>query len=362
VRLVWLVDPEERTVRGYSGSGGQEHARCFPNPERGRYSAWICPAARRAVHAYSISRGKASGRNKDPLSPCTRGRGVGGEGRRSSTALSSTGLAPPPHPQPLSPEYRERGEKKTRRSPKKAFARPCFKSTVHILYISRDKLFPRRILIFHPLGLDSPLSRSYPALCNKCFIGGEMDAQQAARNPGGDSHLDGTYVPAPTAYRPGRSGGGDVGRNWRDHFCRFSIPPIPGRFGTVWGCVFAGATLATCLGTVRRGLECGERIWSRQARAVLLALLPSFFAACVLTAFFFARAEQPVASRGVDALLRQGALATATYAPSFIRWLGVLFLLFGAVTFGSRAELGCLHDGPGVRFWARRPGSGAAPG
>src|SRR5262249_39355014 len=59
----------------------------------------------------------------------------------------------------------------------------------------------------------------------------------------------------------------------------------PWHFGVVWGVVFAGSLLATTLGTVLRGRQQGERIWSRQARAVVLALAPSLFAALALTVF-----------------------------------------------------------------------------
>src|SRR5438552_19058083 len=48
----------------------------------------------------------------------------------------------------------------------------------------------------------------------------------------------------------------------------------PATFGVVWSVVFAGSLLATCIGTVLRSRERGERLWSRQARAVLLALTP----------------------------------------------------------------------------------------
>src|SRR5262249_39759901 len=63
----------------------------------------------------------------------------------------------------------------------------------------------------------------------------------------------------------------------------------PWQFGSVWAAVFAGSLLATCIGSVLRSRERGERLWSRQARAVLLALTPSLFASLVLTAFFFVR-------------------------------------------------------------------------
>src|SRR5437016_2926407 len=56
----------------------------------------------------------------------------------------------------------------------------------------------------------------------------------------------------------------------------------PWQFGAVWAAVFAGSLLATCTSTILRGRACGERVWSRQARAVLAALVPSVFAAFVL--------------------------------------------------------------------------------
>src|SRR5438067_6822180 len=56
-------------------------------------------------------------------------------------------------------------------------------------------------------------------------------------------------------------------------------PADPAHFGVVWGLVFAGSLLASCVGTVTRGREVGERVWSRQARAVVLALAPSLAAA-----------------------------------------------------------------------------------
>jgi hypothetical protein len=71
---------------------------------------------------------------------------------------------------------------------------------------------------------------------------------------------------------------------------------------------------------------------SRQARAVVLALAPSLFAALVLTVFFFARGWH-LWLPGVWMLCYgQGALATAAYAPASIRWLGVSVLLLGPVT------------------------------
>lgn len=109
-------------------------------------------------------------------------------------------------------------------------------------------------------------------------------------------------------------------------------PENPWHFGGVWGGVFAGSLIATCVSAVFRGRERGERVWSRQARAVLFALLPSLFAALVLTVFFFGHGEH-LWLPGVWMLCYgQGALATATYAPAAIPRLGILVLLLGALT------------------------------
>jgi hypothetical protein len=106
----------------------------------------------------------------------------------------------------------------------------------------------------------------------------------------------------------------------------------PAIFAAVWGLVFAGSLLATCTGTVLRGRERGERVWSRQTRAVVLALTPSVFAAGVLTVFFFARGLH-LWLPGVWMLCYgQGALATSAYAPSPIRWLGIAMLPAGGLT------------------------------
>lgn len=107
----------------------------------------------------------------------------------------------------------------------------------------------------------------------------------------------------------------------------------PWTFGSVWGMVFCGSLLATAIGTVFRGRELDERVWSRQARAVAAALSPSLFAALALTVFFFVRVGTGyLYLPGIWMLCYgQGALATATYAPTPIRVLGVLTLLAGAL-------------------------------
>jgi hypothetical protein len=106
----------------------------------------------------------------------------------------------------------------------------------------------------------------------------------------------------------------------------------PWQFGLVWLVVFIGSLLATALSAAWRSKERGELVWSRQARAVLLALTPALFAALVLSILFFAW-ERHLWLPGIWMLCYgQGALATSAYAPEPIRWLGVSVLLLGAVT------------------------------
>jgi len=114
----------------------------------------------------------------------------------------------------------------------------------------------------------------------------------------------------------------------------FLDPTNPWYFGCVWAVVFSGSLVATLIGTVLRGRERGERVWSRPARTVLLALTPSLFAAMILTLFFFGRGgEEFLWLPGIWMLCYgQGALATAAYAPRPIRSLGVAALLLGGVT------------------------------
>ena len=109
-------------------------------------------------------------------------------------------------------------------------------------------------------------------------------------------------------------------------------PRDPVVFGCVWAMVFASSLLVTALSTISRSRERGERVWSRPARAVSLALAPSLLAALILSVCFFAW-EMHLWLPGVWMLCYgQGALATSTYAPSPIRWLGIAVLACGGMT------------------------------
>ena len=114
-------------------------------------------------------------------------------------------------------------------------------------------------------------------------------------------------------------------------FC-FLDAADPVSFASVWGFVFASSLTGSIVGTMLRGREVGERVWTRQTRMVLLALAPSLAAAAALTVFFFGRGEH-LWLPGVWMLCYgQGALATSAYAPAGIRWLGAAMLGLGALT------------------------------
>jgi hypothetical protein len=158
-----------------------------------------------------------------------------------------------------------------------------------------------------------------------------MDAAQAARN----LELIRTLMERTTQYqlltaRAGLAAGSLAGLGALAFLMLDAANPW--HFGAVWAAVFAASFLATCIGTVMRGRERGERIWSRQARAVLLALTPSLFAALILSAFFFERGDH-LWLPGVWMLCYgQGAMATSAYAPAPIRSLGLGTLFMGGLT------------------------------
>jgi hypothetical protein len=110
-------------------------------------------------------------------------------------------------------------------------------------------------------------------------------------------------------------------------------PADPAPFAAIWGLVFAGSLLATVVGTSLRGRQRGERVWSRQTRAVLLALAPALASALVLTVTFFARGEHLLLPGVWMLCYGQGALATSAYAPPAIRGLGAAMLGAAALTF-----------------------------
>ncbi|HLJ96679.1 MAG TPA: hypothetical protein VKU02_26135 [Gemmataceae bacterium] len=158
-----------------------------------------------------------------------------------------------------------------------------------------------------------------------------MDARQAARN----LEVIRTLMERTCQYqlltaRAGLAAGSLAGAGAIAFF--FLDPESAWQFGITWALVFFGSLLSATISIILRGRQRGERVWSRPARAVLLALAPSVFAAMAFSVFFFARGEH-LWLPGVWMLCYgQGALATSAYAPSPIRWLGLAVLLLGCLT------------------------------
>src|SRR6266446_3946067 len=103
-----------------------------------------------------------------------------------------------------------------------------------------------------------------------------MDARQAARN----LEVIRTLMERTCQYqlltaRAGLAAGTLAGTGALLFFRLEAENPI--HFGVVWAAVFAGSILAITISTILRGRQRSERVWSRQARTVVLALTPSLF-------------------------------------------------------------------------------------
>lgn len=103
-------------------------------------------------------------------------------------------------------------------------------------------------------------------------------------------------------------------------------------FGVVWTAVFAVAFAGHLLITFGRARQRGEPVWSRQARTVLLAVLPSFGVGLTLTVLM-GRLDRLDLLPGLWLMLYGcGALATSFFAPRSIAWLGATCLAVGFVS------------------------------
>jgi hypothetical protein len=108
-------------------------------------------------------------------------------------------------------------------------------------------------------------------------------------------------------------------------------PANPASFGVVWALVFLGSLEATIGEVVVRGRRNGEPLWSRQARTVVGALAPALVSALFITVWLAGRGEH-LWLPGVWLLCYgQGALATSSYAPAPIRWMGGSAIVLGGI-------------------------------
>ena len=108
--------------------------------------------------------------------------------------------------------------------------------------------------------------------------------------------------------------------------------PAAVNFAVTWATVFAVAFTANAVLTFTRARQRGERVWSRQARTVALALLPAFLAAVVVSVVL-GRLDRLDLLPGLWLLLYGcGAAATSFFAPRSIAWLGAACFTIGAVS------------------------------
>lgn len=120
---------------------------------------------------------------------------------------------------------------------------------------------------------------------------------------------------------------------------RFNTPFLP-----TWLGVLLAASASTVLFTAALHRANGEPLWTRQARTVTFALLPSLVTALILTAVL-SRVGQQSLLPGVWMLMwGVGALAMSFFTPRVISALGVTFLLAGTVTLstGIRDDALCM--------------------
>ena len=103
-------------------------------------------------------------------------------------------------------------------------------------------------------------------------------------------------------------------------------------FAVVWSVVFAVAFAAHLLVTFGRAHRRGEPVWSRQARTVLLAVLPSLVVSLAITVLMWRLDRLDLLPALWLLLYGCGALATSFFAPRSIAWLGVTCLAIGIIS------------------------------
>jgi hypothetical protein len=114
----------------------------------------------------------------------------------------------------------------------------------------------------------------------------------------------------------------------------FHLLPLDPRtsFTLVWSVVFAVALAGHLLFTFGRARQRGEPVWSRQARTVLLAVLPNFIAALAVTTLIWRLGRLDLLPALWVLFYSCGALATSFFAPRSIAWLGATCLAIGIVS------------------------------
>jgi hypothetical protein len=102
-------------------------------------------------------------------------------------------------------------------------------------------------------------------------------------------------------------------------------------FAVVWSAVFAVAFAGHLFITFGRARQRSEPVWSRQARTVLLAVLPSFSVGSAITVLMWRLDRLDLLPSLWLLLYGCGALATSFFAPRSIAWLGASCLAMGII-------------------------------
>ena len=103
-------------------------------------------------------------------------------------------------------------------------------------------------------------------------------------------------------------------------------------FLPTWLTVLAAACATTIFFTAKMAMENGEPLWTRQARTVVLALLPSLLMALVLS-LVLSKAGQETLLPGTWMLVwGVGALSMGFFTPRILSVLGATFMAAGTFT------------------------------
>jgi hypothetical protein len=110
---------------------------------------------------------------------------------------------------------------------------------------------------------------------------------------------------------------------------------LRGWLGTPFVATWMGVLVAACAAcvwfTVRMATANGEPLWTRQARTVTLALLPSLVSALVLTSVLHRLGQERILPGVWMLLWGVGALAISFFTPRVMSALGVTFMAAGTV-------------------------------
>lgn len=105
-------------------------------------------------------------------------------------------------------------------------------------------------------------------------------------------------------------------------------------FVYVWAAVFAFAAIQYVILTLLKTRQRGEAFWTPIARTAFKSLLGPFIAGTLGTLIFSKQSHFELLAGFWLLLYGCGLWAVSFFAPTFLRWLGVAFMLLGVVAWG----------------------------